>query len=273
MNKKLIGIAILLSSLSFLSCQNEIVDSTVYFDMDGIQVEKLNDSISDPEKYNRDNTIYRPDKKFTFGFTFHRDGQQLYANSYRKGWQLVPESDTLDIAQSYEMTILKGNPMAKYVPNYSQTAILFNFPDKEGGNMTGLVENKRNLWMHPTREGVFKILQLAPFPFIEFPIEKGKSWSWQLDIGDGWSDERLVSWEGPIDNKITYTISDFTTLETSLGKLECTLINAISSNKLGTTNATFYFNEKYGFVQMNYQNLDGSTMQISLDKIEEITLN
>ena len=53
----------------------------------------------------------------------------------------------------------------------------------------------------------------------------------------------------------------------------CRKIEASASGALGTTFATFYFNEQWGFVKTEYRNLDGSELiyqLISVNDAEEM---
>ena len=131
--------------------------------------------------------------------------------------------------------------------------------------MSGIVENERNLWMHPNRDCLFQILELNPFPYIQYPIKKGKTWKWQLSIGSQWGDERWKTWTGGIVNKYKYKITD-TDCEvvTPMGTLSCVKVEAVAKSCIGKTYLTAYYNETYGFVKMDNTNIDGSRLLVDL---------
>ena len=65
-----------------------------------------------------------------------------------------------------------------------------------------------NIWLHPPREGLFKILEINPFPYIKYPLEIGNSWEWDfLEPGSNWGDERWLTWNGTLDILCEYEIT------------------------------------------------------------------
>jgi hypothetical protein len=52
---------------------------------------------------------------------------------------------------------------------------------------TVVVDNERNIWLHPPRIGSLKILNLSAFLFVKFSIIVGDSWSYDMTIGKNWS--------------------------------------------------------------------------------------
>jgi hypothetical protein len=129
------------------------------------------------------------------------------------------------------------------LPKY-QTPIEYSYLDQHGKPLTmraytGVVENPQNIWIHPPREALFRILELNPFPYVKFPYKAGKTWKWKLGIGDYWEDERWKTWEKTITNKYTYTITDTACrLSTLLGDLTCCKIYSKAVSKLGKTSLT-----------------------------------
>ncbi|MGO3182768.1 MAG: hypothetical protein ACTIJ9_08055 [Aequorivita sp.] len=113
------------------------------------------------------------------------------------------------------------------------------------------------------------ILELNPFPFIKAPYKVGNSWDWWLGIGSQWGDERWKTWEGGIENQYFYEITKKKIIETEFGKLECFIIESTAWSELGETKLTAYFNEKYGFIKLNYINIDGSKTNLELIEYSE----
>ncbi len=130
---------------------------------------------------------------------------------------------------------------------------------------SGIVENERNLWMHPIRNCLFRILELNPFPYIQYPIKKGNAWKWSLSIGSQWGDERWKTWTGKIVNKYKYKITDTDCkVVTPMGTLSCVKVEAVAKSRIGKTYLTAYYNDTYGFVKMDNTNIDGSRLLVNL---------
>lgn len=119
--------------------------------------------------------------------------------------------------------------------------------------------------MHPNRDCLFQILELNPFPYIQYPIKKGNTWKWSLSIGSQWGDERWKTWTGGIVNKYKYKITD-TDCEvvTPMGTLSCVKVEAVAKSRIGKTYLTAYYNDTYGFVKMDNTNIDGSRLLVDL---------
>jgi hypothetical protein len=242
---------------------------------DGIVIELLADKES-LWPCSDDNTIYVIGKLFTFKYQYISNGGEasfFIPVTGQKRWQFVPvDVDTavcffaLRIPTKQEM---KHSELPKY-----QTPIEYSYMNRHGVPLkmrafTGVVENQKNVWIHPPRELLFRILELNPFPYVKFPYKVGKTWKWKLEIGDYWADERWKTWKGTITNKYVYTIADTACqLSTALGDLTCCKINSKATSKLGKTFLTAYFHPVYGFVRLEYINIDKSTLTIDMIKVE-----
>ena len=62
----------------------------------------------------------------------------------------------------------------------------------------------------------------------------------------------------------TYTITGKTQLVTALGTLDCFITKSTAVNEYGEGHLTSYFNEQYGFVKLEYLNIDNSQLVIDL---------
>lgn len=286
--KNLITIAI----LTVCACLPAFSQNTEYSrsGKDGVWFEVRNDT-ANPCRYTEDNKIYQAERKFTFRFHYYdlqgKERYMRYERIPKQGYELTGTGDTntytyyeadfsfsdvFDAKDScinrYEVEVLcTAKPFRK---DYDQTveAFYFLFDDQWSRwplSFSGIVENERNLWMHPNRDCLFGILELNPFPYIQYPIEKGKSWKWKLTIGSQWGDERWKTWTGSIVNKYKYKITD-TACEvvTPMGTLSCVKVEAMAKSRIGKTLLTAYYNDTYGFVKMDNTNIDGSKIIINL---------
>lgn len=243
----------------------------------GIFTEVFDSTNIDENRYTANNSIYRTNASFTYSFEhITKDGEKLYfkedktVEEREKQWKFIkPNSKDESIINKVKISVKYGlEPMIKHVPNYNQTLLQYDYPTYNNelpfNSISGAIENENNVWIHPPRDRYFRILELNPFPFIKAPYEIGNSWEWWLSIGSQWGDERWKTWEGGIENQYYYEITEKETIDTKFGKLECLIIKSSATSELGETKLTSYFNEKYGFIKLNYINIDGSKTNLEL---------
>jgi len=248
------------------SCNNE----KEFILENGIIIEKFDSIVKDINRYNHDNRIYRPNSTFIFNYNYSKNGKNYKFEKNGDQWDFTStDSISSNTVLKYKMGIRSGlKPMIKYNPDYNQTVIMFSYPPIESNNVTGLIENKHNIWVHPPRESMFRILELNPFPFIKSPYEIGNSWTWKLNVGDKWGDYRWKEWNGTILNEMYYEIIDYKKENTTFGVLDCFIVKGTAMSKLGNTKLTAYFNEDFGFIKLDYLNIDGSKIIIALESID-----
>ena len=110
----------------------------------------------------------------------------------------------------------------------------------------GVLQNSSKVWMHPIRQNQYRITEIAPFPQIIFPIKKNTSWHDTLYIYAA-----MGTFEGTVES--TYTIKEEEERTYEFGKLKCWKIIAVGQHdKLGISSVIYYFNNEYGFTEMNY---------------------
>ena len=229
--------------------------------------------------YSSDNTIYIPHQQRTFTYSYQKNSvQYLFQSTGEKNWKLVPINEATDSAAvTIIMQIIADSATLGYGSAHSgktgQSILHRSFYNKFSKRLpvqeyTGLVENERNIWFHPPRTFLFEMLELNPFPYIKFPIKKNRVWRWKLTIGSQWGDARWKEWEGAIVNHYKYRITNINRpVTTALGTMNCTVVESRAKSRIGTTQATFYFEEKLGFVKYEYMNIDGSSLMIELVEI------
>lgn len=221
---------------------------------------------------NKENNIYKPESIFTFNYRFiDKNGKELFFIVKEKGtWFFTSNNEMKDgVVKNFQLKILNEN-MNFNNPSYYQTGISYII-DREKANygITGLIENEKNVWLHPPREFLFEILELNPFPYIKYPLEIGHSWDWKLKIGSAWGDKRWKVWSGNIENQYHYKIVGKETINTNIGPLECFVIESKAESKLGVTKLTSFFNERFGFVKLQYTNIDKSKLDINIQEVRK----
>jgi hypothetical protein len=109
---------------------------------------------------------------------------------------------------------------------------------------------------------LFQILEINPFPFIY--LDQRESWDWSLWVGGHWSDQRWKKWTGSITGRMKYEKQHVESIQTKFGKLKCQVSSSSSTSELGETYLKSYFHKDYGFVKLEYTNIDGSQMILDL---------
>lgn len=267
---------IVLGSCNASKNENDSLISS-YEEIEGIWVERFDSVITDDSRYNHDNLLFTEGSEFIYN-AYHIDtaGDTLLFkvppldNLYKAPWHLIKiaEQDENTVSKLV-ITVKKGlGFMGKNYPDYYQTVVTYEYYSKEKmlrfNSMSGVIENERNLWMHPPRDFYFEMLEINPFPFVKFPLEIGKKWDWKLGIGDQWSDKRWKEWQGNIENNCQYEITGRKTINTSFGALDCYVIEGHAKSKIGETRLKSFFHTTYGFVVLHYTNINGTQTYLEL---------
>lgn len=246
----------------------------VYF-LGDLAVEQFDAKIMDENRYNQNNIIYTPKTKIKYSYKYIDNNAKefLFQNSDLNHdfiWDLIDTEEVDDSTiNTVLITVLEGL-FKNYngTPEESQTVIGYEYCNRLGksGNRwdTGLVENEENVWMHPPRNNFFRILQLNPYPFIKKPYTIGNKWASKLSMDNSRSNKNWKEWDGIIENKCKYEIIDKVNLNTNLGKLVCYKIKSTAKSRIGETSLMAYFNEKYGFVKLDYTNINNTKIILEI---------
>jgi len=167
--------------------------------------------------------------------------------------------DTVTLTASGEPCSYEATQMC-FVWTYQADSAVNSTPREN----VGAIENKEGFWLHPPRRGHYRILELNPFPHIKLPAVSGRTWEWEVYPPDMYADSAWASWKGIFRVKFRYTLSGIKQLTTPLGSLSCQRVQASGSSKLGTTALEAYFHPAYGFVRLNYRNIDSSRVQLEM---------
>lgn len=267
-----------------ISCTSQNNLERYIIDDSGIIVEKPDSIKHYDEIYNDNNNIYKDGKKIIYSYFYENTKGEKFL--IKKGKDVPqPEGyntfdwEFFDFEKPDNETIISiilrpnlGNPFATIMPDYNQTAIgygyLMNNEQSLTNEVTGAIENEMNVWIHPPRSLFFRILEVNPFPYIKAPYEIGTKWKWKLEIGDHWSDKRWLEWEGGIENSYDYKITEKKNVLTKLGNIECYIVEAKAKSRIGETELVSYFNLNFGFVKLEYKNIDGTKTVLEIEKIE-----
>lgn len=136
---------------------------------------------------------------------------------------------------------------------------------------TGVAETPDRIFLHPPRENEYAILEFSPFPIVHFPLSVGKEWIWSLEIGSHWAKMAGIK---NMNNSYTFKHSYKVTKDTAIlfngGKVNCFAIEANCRSHYGNSRLITYFNNDFGFVKMDYLNMDNSRFIFSLERIQDL---
>lgn len=260
---------------------------------DGLYIEKPIFKDSEFHNYTSDNNTFKLNKVFKYKYEYNsKDGKRFKLLFQRQlnhdnPLGLVSEiSDRNSLINEIEIKVTDEREEFTNDSSYTQTVICYNYLNKKGltsdtvwdasnfskpgakipcNELTGVVDNSKNIFLHPPRQSTFKILELSPFPMY-YLDESVKSWQWNVVIGSYYLDPRWISAKGKITAHYFYTRQSNEFLQTAFGQLECKVIQATgtSDEKELNTKLKSYFHPNYGFVRLEYVNVDGSKIILEL---------
>jgi len=223
----------------FSSCSRSFQQSSIY-------VEKIPEiHLNNENKFDIDNVIYPIGKEMVFKF-------------------LLSKNDTIINTKTsfIKLNILGSTkPFSNFDSEYSQTVVQYLYYDANNKLMlsekTGLIENDRNIWLHPPRSADAAILQLSAFPYIKF--QKAKKWNWKVEASFEEYKNVTLNHQYKLKKNSKYNTDEF-------GIITCDLIQATSTSEIGTTYSSFLFNREFGFVLLEFFNIDGTKITLTLLK-------
>ena len=184
----------------------------------------------------QENQIYRINKEFIYSYKYVDVNQKAFRFKLLENgnWEFVDAtSNGSNVIIDVALLVLPDGEHFKK-SSYCQTKIGFKLLENQCNHpTTGLIENQKNIWLHPPRELLFKVLELNPFPYIKAPFQIGTEWKWELNIGPQWADKRWKIWTNEIHNNYRYKITATTLLKTKLGILKCFVIDGVAKSELG----------------------------------------
>lgn len=182
---------------------------------------------------------------------------------FEYSFEFLPKLDSVYI--TYPVKTIKAEVVKFDLKGVEHLGLNYHYPPQVMNATSTIIENDSAVWMHPPRMFQFKILELNPFPMVHFPLELGRKWQDTLRIGQHYGDPMWVEWEGNITNISKFEIVGDTVLSSPLGDQKCFVIASNAQSKLGSTYLTSYYNASFGFMRLEYQNIDGSELVLLME--------
>ncbi len=281
--KKILFIHIILIFVGQLFSQELLFD-------DGIYIEKPNNLDTSSHRYSRDNISYKLNSTFIYDYYYLDNTGIKKKFLLKKDWSFDNpmnltkyENPTESVIDKIKIVVDDNLKMfSTFDSTYTQTVFSYYYVNgkiedtlfKDFYNSierTGVIDNKKNLWIHPPRNYSFMILELSPFPFYNLD-ESIDSWSWNLEVGGFYLDQRWIHSEKKdnLNIKYNYTRMKDELINTPFGNVNCKVIYGTATSKYDDTfmetNLKSYYNSKYGFVKLVYSNINNS--KICFDLVE-----
>ena len=151
----------------------------------------------------KDNKIYKRDRQFQFDYHYTKnDTSYLFAFGLNDTFDLTTDTavkKSAFLVKQLSVKVIKPKLFAR--TNRFESEMLIGLdPVPRANEWTGLIENRHNVWLHPPRSYLFRILELNPYPYVKYPLVVGKQWQDSMRIGDHWADSRWKVWTGRILN-------------------------------------------------------------------------
>ena len=274
---------LLIVQLSALAQQKES-----FYDMEIPAVMKDSEAVN-PDKAG--NIIFLAQRVFTYNYTLSKNGRNYHyavlqderaktdpAYQY-VDWLAIPvdsiyQNPSVYPITAFQLSVYKGNTS----PDQTKTKYEYLNNNKRVflGERSTVTESPGRLIVQPAHSHGFIFTWFNPLPMVLLPLFPGKTWTQFFSVRNEDLKKAKIKYEsadGLLHLNMEYKVIGEVNLNTRLGVMFCRKIEASASGALGTTFATFYFNEQWGFVKTEYRNLDGSELiyqLISVNDAEEM---
>ena len=200
--------------------------------------------------------------------TFKNGQTYIYATEYKNFANDLIIYDTIKLIindKPWKGSPEKQKEMIWVYPILKDTTILSNIYTLGivSSDTTGYIENETRLFLHPPRHQHYTIIELAPFPEIDLPLEKSKEYQRILFTSTGWGEYSQLK----IKNK--YLIKGSHEIEWNNKLINVWDIQSKSHSEVGTSAADFVFNNQLGYIEIDYRFFNGIEISIKLIQINE----
>lgn len=245
--------------------------------------QKAEDDYEEPvSEMNSNNLIYKDGTELLYDYYFLKGNDTLKCQVLGN----IPKPESLSRLVSIKDTVNETNIIEQVEIKATgrlffkaQTEISFNLLSRDKKPMlyaqtwTGVVENKFKVWTHPTRMYQFAILEFNPFPEIKFPLQKNMTWVDTIKAYPFANYDEWIKFDKRINCISVYKIKGTTNLKTKLGELKCYVVEGTATTPMSKGYLTTYFNEQYGFVKLDYTNIDGNKLIMDMVSFKRLPPN
>ncbi len=225
--------------------------------------------------------IYSKYRQFFYKYYFLKNKDTLFVKFYSKANHIVPFEENWKLesnAQSKnEAEFTKIHQIALTIKNgiffQNQALMQYDYLNKQQKSIAyqaaGFIEDSISVCIDIPKMNHFLITELNPRPEIKKPYEKGNTWRSTYFTGDNEGSDKWKKWEGIQQIEVIYSIRGKQTIKTNIGYLECYVVDASAKSPLGESRLVSYFNEKFGFVKLNFTNIDESYLVLDIFSVRQ----
>ncbi|HMQ07171.1 MAG TPA: hypothetical protein PKC30_07715 [Saprospiraceae bacterium] len=224
-----------------LSCKTESNDCLeLEITKSGFYQEK-NENCKD-NLQNQDNKIYVKSLKVLYEISYRTnefsyvDFNPKKTNHLYMSWEFSDEESPVI---RYLELVVTGNSI-----NSCQTEIEYRYlsesKERLFSEITGVVENCKNIWIHNPRYYLFQKCYIGVWPYFQLPFQIGKTWEYGWKFNSILSNIKHITWEGVLDTRSTYIVTDKEKLLINNKYYETYVVNASFSHDLNTYQSIFY---------------------------------
>lgn len=279
MNKTCFIIAVLFTSITITGCKESYQLSYIYDCENGLCVEYMNLDSTRINDFSEDNIIYKDKLEFVFDYKYtDSTGVYLIGNEGHLLDTITKINSQTILNASFHVDKDKRNSFQGEDSYYPQSWLMYDYYDQNGETIwpktsSGLIENELNIWIHPfRRDTYFAMLNINPYPYVQYPISVGQEYEWQLSVGGSkYTNPIWAVWDGNTLRKHSYRVIGTKKVNLSFDEdILVYLIEANSISEIGESSAEFEFSEKYGFVKMKFNNINNSVFEFNLSRINTL---
>lgn len=236
--------------------------------------------INIPNSNNSDNTIYRSKAIHQYNYQyFDSTGrEQRIVVSFNdkcledrtvncNDWGLFP-LDSLEFLASdrfypidyIEMYVCESTMNSSLAEE--QTIIKYSYFNNENGRilfgeLTGLIEDTEQLFLHPPRMYGFSILELVPFPYIKLPLNEGNEWETNISIPQKMVEKTRLGLSSSLYLNSAYFVDTVSQSDPIIAEIHAT--NTDNEGNVYST-ARFSYDSKRGITRIECENVDSSKL-------------
>ncbi len=172
-------------------------------------------------------------------------------------WNFISESCSQYLINEIRYQVIPDSLVADRTDK-NQTEVRIGYFNKDilGAENTGVVENDRNVWIHPPRGNLFRGLNTCPYPYVQLPLYIGKTWSDKMKIGEQWGNPMWATWKKKLRMDLSYEVTRKENFNIDGKNYECFVVKSMSVSEIGKNELLFYYNGQLGFVKMEYNILN-----------------
>lgn len=228
-----------------------------------------------------DNKVFKKFRQFFYRYQIFKDKDTLICKVYNNREVLVPYDFKWKLDKRK-----KPAEEAEYTPIYQialsvsegsflrqQSLVRYDYINRGikslDSEQTGVVEVGKRVILNPPRQSFFKILEFSPSPQVGDSLKVGFEWYDRQVLTEDAKMPNLAEWSGELTKELSYKITRSEYIHTNIGTVFCYIIAGTCISSLGETKLIAHYNEDFGFIKMDFFNVDGSRILFEINNVKQ----